>query len=84
MKPFDTSTPKTYSRNDAKPPIIQPILDLIKENCKLKQLYNNTQDLNTKSVINKLQKEIGTKINQESTINPNSSPGPLLVLLEMD
>ena len=30
---------------------------------------NNTQDPNIKSTINKLQKEIGTKINQESTIS---------------
>ena len=44
MKAFDTSTPKTYSRNDAKSPIIQPILDLIKEKRRLKRLCNNTQD----------------------------------------
>ena len=64
IKAFDTSTSKTYSRNDAKSPIIQPILDLIKEKRKLKRLYNNTQDPYTKSIINKFQKEIRTKINQ--------------------
>ena len=32
-------------------------------------VYNNTQDPNTKSTINKLQKEIMTKMNQESTIS---------------
>ena len=45
------------------------ILDLIKEKRRLRPLYNNTQDLNIKSTINKLQKEIRTKINQESTIS---------------
>ena len=65
----DTSTPKVYSRNDPKSPISQAILDLIKEKRRLRQLYNNTQDPNTKSPINKLQKEIRTKINQESTIS---------------
>ena len=64
MKLFDTSTPNTYSRNNAKSPIIQPILDFIKEKHRLKRLYNNTQDPNTKSVINKLQKEIRTKRNK--------------------
>ena len=64
MKAVDTSTPKVYSRNDPKSPISQAILDLIKE----KRLYNNKQDPNIKSTINKLQKEIRTKINQESTI----------------
>ena len=33
------------------------------------RLYNNTQDPNIKSTINKLQKEVRTKINQESTIS---------------
>ena len=69
MKAVDTSTPKTYCRNDAKSPISQAILDLIKDKRSLRQLYNNTQDPNTKSTINKLQKEIRTKINQESTIS---------------
>ena len=69
MKAVDTSTPKVYSRNDPKSAIIQAILDLIKENCRLRWLYNNTQDPNIKSTINKLQKEVITKINQESTIS---------------
>ena len=47
----------------------QAILDLIKEKRRLRRLYNNTQDPNIKSTINKLQKEIRTKINQESTIS---------------
>ena len=69
MKAVDTSTPKVYSRNDPKSPISQAILDLIKEKRRLRWLYNNTQDPNIKSTINKLQKEIRTKINQESTIS---------------
>ena len=69
MKAVDTSTPKVYSRNDPKSPISQAILDLIKEKRRLRRLYNNTQDSNIKSTINKLQKEIRTKINQESTIS---------------
>ena len=68
-KAVDTSTPKVYSRNDSKSPISQAILDLIKEKRRLRRLYNNTQDPNTKSAINRLQKEIRTKINQESTIS---------------
>ena len=68
MKAVDTSTPKMYSL-DSKSPISQAILDLIKEKRRLRRLYNNTQDPNTKSTINKLQKEIRTKINQESTIS---------------
>ena len=36
---------------------------------RLNRLYNNTQDPNTKSTINKLQKEIRTKVNQESTVS---------------
>ena len=68
MKAVDTSTPKAYSRNDPKSPISQAILDLIKEKRRLRRLYNNTQYPNIKSTINKLQKEIRTKINQESTI----------------
>ena len=58
-----------YSRNDPKSPISQAILDLIKEKSRLRRLYNNTQDPNIKSTINKLQKEIRSKINQESTIS---------------
>ena len=69
MKAVDTSRPKVYSRNDPKSPISQAILDLIKEKCRLRRLYNNTQDPNIKSTINKLQKEIRTKINLESTIS---------------
>ena len=69
MKAVDTSTPKVYSRNDPKSPISQAILDLIKEKHRLRRLYNNTQDPNIKSTINRLQKEIRTKINQESTIS---------------
>ena len=69
MKTVDTSTPKMYSINDPKSPISQAILDLIKEKRRLRWLFNNTQDPNIKSTINKLQKEIRTKINQESTIS---------------
>ena len=69
MKAIDTSTPKVYSRNDPKSLISQAILDLIKERRRLRRLYNSTQDPNTKSTINKLQKEIRTQINQESTIS---------------
>ena len=69
MKAVDTSTPKTYSCNDPKSPISQAILDLVKEKRRLWQLYNNTQVPYTKSTINKLQKEIKTKLNQESTIS---------------
>ena len=65
MMAVDTSTPEVYIRNDPKSPISQAILDLIKEKRGLRQLYNNTQDPNIKSTINKLQKEIRTKINQE-------------------
>ena len=46
MKAVDTSTPKTYSRNDPKSPISQAILDLIEGKRRLGQLYNNTQDPN--------------------------------------
>ena len=60
MKAVDTSTPEVYSRNDPKPPSSQAILDLIKEQCRLRRLYNNTQDPDIQSTINKLQKEIGT------------------------
>ena len=65
----DTSTPKVRSCNDPKSPISQAILDLIKERRRLRRLYNTTQDPNIKSTINRLQKEIRTKINQESTIS---------------
>ena len=58
-----------YSRNDSKSPISQAILDLIKEKRRLRWLYNNTQDPNIKTTINRLQKEIRTKINQELTIS---------------
>ena len=68
MKAVDTSTPKVYSRNDPNSPISQAILDLIKKH-RLRWLYNNTQDPNIKSTINRLQKEIRTKINQESTVS---------------
>ena len=68
MKAVDTSTPKVYSRNDPKSPISQAILDVIKEKHRLRRLYNNTHDPNIKSTINRLQKEIRTKINQESSI----------------
>ena len=69
-KAVDTSTPEVYSRNDPKSPISQAILDLTQEKLRLRRLYNNTQDPDTKStIINKLQKEIRTKINQESTIS---------------
>ena len=69
MKAVNTSTPKVYSRNDPKSRISQAILDLIKEKRRLRQLYNSTQDPNIKSNISRLQKEIRTKINQESTIS---------------
>ena len=69
MKAVDTSTPKLYSCNDPNSPISQAILDLIKEKRRLRRLYNNTQDPNIKSTINRLQNEIRTKINQESAIS---------------
>ena len=72
MMVFDTSTPEVYSRNDSKSPISQAILDLIKEKHRLRWLYNNRQDPNIKSTINKFQREIRTKINQESTIREQS------------
>ena len=52
MKAVDSSTPKSYSRNDHKSPISQAILDLIKEKRRLRRLCNNTQDPYTKSTIN--------------------------------
>ena len=67
MKAVDTSTPKVYSHSDPKSPISQAILDLIKEKRRLRQLYPH--DPNIKSTINRLHKEIRTKINQESTIS---------------
>ena len=63
MKAVNTSTPKMYSRNDLKFPISQAILDLMKEKRRLRRLSSNTQDPNIKSTINRLQKEIRTKIN---------------------
>ena len=69
MKAVDTSTPKVYSCNDPKSPISQAILDLIKEKRRLRRLYNNTQDPDIKSTINRFQKQIRTKINQEWTIS---------------
>ena len=69
MKAVDTTTPKTYSRNDPESSVSQAILDLIKEKRRLRRLHNDKQDPNTKLTINKLQKEIRTKINQESTIS---------------
>ena len=69
MKAVDTSTPEVYSCNDPKSPIGQAILDLVKEKHRPTRLYNNTQHPNNKSTINKLQKEIRTKIIQESTIS---------------
>ena len=60
-KAVDTSTPKTYSRNGPISPISQAILDPIKEKCRLRELYNNTQYPNTKSTRNKLQKKLGPK-----------------------
>ena len=41
--------------------------DRAREKRRLRWLYNNTQDPNIKSTINKLQKEIRTKLNQELT-----------------
>ena len=69
MKAFNTSAPKVHSRSDPKSPISQAILDLIKEKCMLRRLYKNTQDSYMKSTINRLQKKVRTKINQESTIS---------------
>ena len=78
MKAVDTSTPKVYSCNDPKSPISQAILDFIKEKHRLRWQYNNTQDPNIKSTINKLQKEIRTKFNQESTLAGKNSATPLV------
>ena len=58
-----------FSRNDPKSPVSQAILDFIKEKRRLRWLYNNTQDPDIKSTINRLQKGIRTRINQESTIS---------------
>ena len=77
MKAVDTSTPEVYSRNDPKSPISQAIPDLIKEKRRLTRLYNNTQDLNIKFTINRLQKEIRTKINQEPTISREKFCNPI-------
>ena len=56
--------PKVYSHSDPKSLISQAILDLIKEKHRVRQPYNNTQDPDIKSAINKLQKDIRTKISQ--------------------
>ena len=77
MKAVDTFTPKVYSRNDPKSPVSQAIPDLIKEKRRLRRLDNNTQDPNIKSTINRLQKEIRTKINPESTLAGKNSATPL-------
>ena len=77
MKAVDTSTPKVYSRNDPKSPISQAILDLIKEKRRLRRLYNNTQDPNIKSTINKLQKEIRTKKIKNQLLAGKNSATPL-------
>ena len=69
MEAVNSSKPKSYSHNDPKSSISQAILDLIKEKRRLRRLYNSTQDPNTKSTINKLLKEIRTKMNQESTVS---------------
>ena len=69
MKAVDISPPEVYSGNDPKSPISQAILDLIKEKRRLRRLYNNTQDPNIKPTINKLQKEIRTKIKLEYTVS---------------
>ena len=69
IKAVDSSTPKVYSHNDPKTRISQAILDLTKEKCRLRRLYNITQNPNTKTSINRLQKEIRTKINEESSIS---------------
>ena len=73
MKAVSSSTPQVYSRNDPKTPISQAILDLINEKRRLRRLYNITQDPDTKTSINRLQKEIRTKINEESSIGKNSA-----------
>ena len=51
-----------------KTPISQAILDL-KEKCTIRWLYNITQDSDTKAFINRLQKEIRTKINEKSSVS---------------
>ena len=61
MTAVDSSTSKSYSRNDAKSPISQVILDLINEKCRLRRLYNSTQDPNTISTINSCRKKLGPK-----------------------
>ena len=42
MKAVDAFTPKVYSCNDPKSPISHAILDLIKEQRRIRQLYSNT------------------------------------------
>ena len=61
MTAVDTSTPEPYSRNDPKSPISQAILDLIKAKRRLRWIYNNTQDPDTKSVINNCRRKFGPK-----------------------
>ena len=69
MKAVDLSPPKVYSRNDPKTPISQATLNLIKGKRRLRCQYNITHDLNTKTFINRLQKDIKIKINEESSIS---------------
>ena len=63
MTAVDSFTPETYNGNDHKSSISQAVSDRIKEKPRLRRLYNTTQDPHTKTTINKLQKEIRTKIN---------------------
>ena len=77
MKAVDSSTPESYSRNNPKSPISQAILDLIKEKRRLRWLYNSTQDPNTKSTINKLQKELGPKYTKNRLLAGKNSATPL-------
>ena len=61
MKAVDSSTPKSYSRNDPKSPISQAILDLIKEKRRLRWLYNSTQDPNTNPPLISCRRKLGPK-----------------------
>ena len=45
MKAVDSSTLKSYSLNDPKSPISQAIIDLIKEKCRVRRLYNSTHQI---------------------------------------
>ena len=69
LSPTGVNFLSRHSHLHPKSPISQPILDLIKEKRRLRWLYNNTNDPNIKSTMDRLQKEIRTKINQESTIS---------------